>query len=50
MVTEYSNAKVVAGQSEEDNELLFQKGELPQLEDNQPHWELIKDMDWLILI
>ncbi len=30
------NAKVVAGQSEEDNELLFQKGELPQLEgDNQ---------------
>ena len=38
------NAKVVAGQSEEDNELLFQKGELPQLEGaNQPHWELIKD-------
>ena len=38
------NVKVVAGKSEEDNELLFQKGELPQLEkDNQPHWELIKD-------
>jgi seryl-tRNA synthetase len=38
------NAKVVAGQSEDDNELLFQKGELPQLDkDNQPHWELIKD-------
>ncbi len=40
------NVKVVAGQSEEDNELLFQKGELPQLEEyNQPHWELIKDYD-----
>ena len=38
------NEKVAAGQSEEDNELLFQKGELPQLEaDHQPHWELIKD-------
>ena len=38
------NVKVVAGQSEDDNELLFQKGELPQLDkDNQPHWELIKD-------
>ncbi len=38
------NVKVVAGRSEEDNELLFQKGELPQLElDNKPHWELIKD-------
>ena len=38
------NVKVVAGQSEEDNELLFQKGDLPQLEvDNKPHWELIKD-------
>ena len=38
------NDKVVTGQSEEDNELLFQKGELPQLEEyNQPHWELIKD-------
>ena len=40
------NDKVVTGQSEEDNELLFQKGELPQLEEyNQPHWELIKDYD-----
>jgi len=38
------NEKVVAGQSEEDNELLFQKGDFPQLEvDHQPHWELIKD-------
>lgn len=38
------NVKVVAGRSEEDNELLFQKGELPKLEEyNQPHWELIKD-------
>lgn len=38
------NVKVVSGQSEEDNELLFQKGELPQLEvNNRPHWELIKD-------
>ena len=38
------NVKVVAGQSEEDNELLFQKGELPKLEEyKQPHWELIKD-------
>ena len=38
------NVKVVAGQSEEDNELLFQKGELPKLDEyNQPHWELIQD-------
>ena len=38
------NEKVVAGQSEEDNELVFQKGDFPQLEiDHQPHWELIKD-------
>ena len=38
------NENVVAGQSEEDNELLYQKGELPQLAAGyQPHWELIND-------
>ena len=38
------NKKVVSGRSAEDNELLFQKGELPQFEaDNHPHWELIKN-------
>jgi len=38
------NEDVVAGQSEEDNELLYQKGELPQLVAGyQPHWELIND-------
>ena len=38
------NEKVAAGQSEEDNELLYQKGELPQLAAGyQPHWELIND-------
>ena len=37
---------VVAGQTEEDNEVVFELGEIPSLTDNaQPHWELAKKYD-----
>ncbi|HKJ06781.1 MAG TPA: serine--tRNA ligase, partial [Flavobacteriaceae bacterium] len=40
------NKLVVAGSSEEDNEVVFEAGEIPTLENNAlPHWELAKKYD-----
>ncbi|HZH68860.1 MAG TPA: serine--tRNA ligase [Flavobacteriaceae bacterium] len=40
------NALVPAGKTEEDNEVVFTEGEIPQLTANaQPHWELAKKYD-----
>lgn len=37
---------VPAGNSDEDNEIVSQHGEIPQLHDNaRPHWELVKEYD-----
>ncbi|NND77582.1 MAG: serine--tRNA ligase [Flavobacteriales bacterium] len=38
------HALVTAGVSEEDNETVFEEGEIPELGDNaKPHWDLAKD-------
>lgn len=40
------NEIVPAGSSEEDNEIVFEAGEIPQLyEGAKPHWELVKEYD-----
>jgi len=40
------HASVVAGTTEEDNEIIFEEGEIPTLYDGaQPHWELAKKYD-----
>ena len=41
------HASVPAGKSSEDNEIVLEKGEIPQLEaeNKSPHWELIKKYD-----
>lgn len=40
------NSLVPAGSSEEDNEVVFEHGEIPTLEENaMPHWELGKKYD-----
>jgi seryl-tRNA synthetase len=40
------NALVPAGSSEEDNEVVFEKGDIPDLHENAlPHWELGKKYD-----
>jgi len=36
---------VAAGTSEEDNEIIFNHGELPALTQNKPHWELADEYD-----
>ena len=38
--------EVVAGKSEEDNEIIESWGELPDLGDhNKPHWDIVKEKD-----
>ncbi len=40
------NAKVPAGKTEEDNEVIYQSGKEPELTDRSlPHWDLIKKYD-----
>lgn len=40
------NAQVPAGVTEEDNEVIYKHGEIPELHDKAvPHWELIKQYD-----
>ena len=40
------NELVPAGTSEDDNETIFQEGDIPELHDNAlPHWELAKKYD-----
>ena len=40
------HTSVVAGTTEEDNEIIFEEGEIPTLYDGaQPHWELAKKYD-----
>ncbi len=40
------NELVPAGNSEEDNEVIYEEGEIPKLHDNAvPHWELCKKYD-----
>lgn len=40
------NAKVPAGNKEDDNEVIYEHGSMPALPDNAvPHWELIKKYD-----
>ena len=40
------NELVVKGSTEEDNEVVFEHGEIPNLEsDAKPHWELAKEYD-----
>tara|TARA_B100000809_G_scaffold252838_2_gene288049 strand:+ start:38523 stop:39797 length:1275 start_codon:yes stop_codon:yes gene_type:complete len=40
------NAIVPAGSSEEDNEIVFEEGEIPTLHEGaMPHWELVKKYD-----
>lgn len=40
------NELVKKGTSEEDNEVVFEQGEIPSLDTNaKPHWELAKDYD-----
>jgi len=40
------NAKVPAGKTEEDNEVIYQSGKEPELTDlSLPHWDLIKKYD-----
>lgn len=40
------NERVKAGRSEEDNDIIFESGEIPKLyEGAKPHWELVKEFD-----
>lgn len=40
------HSSVPIGNSEKDNDLIFEEGKLPVLDDNaKPHWELAKDYD-----
>ena len=40
------NEIVPSGSTEEDNEVVFEKGSIPELDENAlPHWELAKKYD-----
>ena len=46
LIPNIPNALVPAGSSEEDNEVVFEKGDIPDLHQNAlPHWELGKKYD-----